>query len=98
MLHDVITLVAQSITKDAYGIEVITESERTVFAEVESISQSEFFAAADTELNPEYRFRIFFGDYKDEEILEYQEKRYAIYRTYRSGDYMELYTERKVGV
>lgn len=98
MLHDVITLVAQSITKDTYGIEVITESKRTVFAEVESISQSEFFAAADTELNPEYRFRIFFGDYKDEEILEYQEKRYAIYRTYRSGDYMELYTERKVGV
>ena len=98
MLHDVITLVAQSITKDTYGIEVITESKRTVFAEVESISQSEFFAAADTELNPEYRFRVFFGDYKGEEVLKYQEKRYAIYRTYRSGDYMELYTERKVGV
>ena len=98
MLHDVITLVAQSITKDTYGIEVITETERTVFAEVESISQSEFFAARDTELNPECRFRIFLGDYKDEEILEYQDKRYAIYRTYRSGDYMELYAERKVGV
>lgn len=98
MLHDVITLVAQSITKDTYGIEVITESERTVFAEVESISQSEFFAAADTQLNPECRFRIFFGDYKGEEVLEYQAKRYAVYRTYRSGDYMELYTERKVGV
>ena len=98
MLHDVITLVAQSITKDTYGIEVITESKRTVFAEVESISQSEFFAAADTQLNPEYRFRVFFGDYKNEEILEYLDKRYAIYRTYRSGDYMELYAERKVGV
>ena len=98
MLHDVITLVAQSITKDAYGIEVITETKRTVFAEVESISQSEFFAAADTQLNPEYRFRVFFGDYKGEEVLEYQNKRYAVYRTYRSGDYMELYAERKVGV
>jgi len=98
MLHDVITLVALTITKDTYGIETSTESQRTIFAEVESISQSEFFAARDAQLQPEYRFRVFFGDYKGEEILEYQNKRYAIYRTYRSGDYMELYAERKVGV
>ena len=98
MLHDVITLVALTITKDTYGIETSTESQRTIFAEVESISQSEFFAARDAQLQPEYRCRVFFGDYKGEEILEYQNKRYAIYRTYRSGDYMELYAERKVGV
>jgi len=98
MLHDVITLVALTITKDTYGIEVISESDRTVFAEVESISQAEFFAARDAQLQPEYRFRVFFGDYKGEEILKYDSKRYAIYRTYRSGDYMELYAERKVGV
>ena len=98
MLHDVITLVALTITKDTYGIETSTESQRTIFAEVESISQSEFFAARDAQLQPEFRFRVFFGDYKGEEILEYQNKRYAIYRTYRSGDYMELYAERKVGV
>lgn len=98
MLHDTIDLIAQTFTKDTYGIEVSAETKRTVFAIVDSISQSEFFAAADTELNPELRFTVFFGDYNGEEILEYQNKRYSIYRTYRGGDYMELYAERKVGV
>ena len=98
MLHDVITLVALTITKDSLGIEVSTEALRNVFAEVESITQTEFYAARDTQIKPEYRFRVFFGDYNGEEILEYQSVRYAIYRTYRSGDYMELYAERKVGV
>ena len=98
MLHDVITLVALTITKDSLGIEQSTEALRKVFAEVESITQSEFYAARDAQIKPEYRFRVFFGDYKGEEILEYQNVRYAIYRTFRSGDYMELYAERKVGV
>ena len=98
MLHDVITLVALTITKDSLGIEVSTEALRNVFAEVESITQTEFYAARDAQIKPEYRFRVFFGDYDGEEILEYQDVRYAIYRTFRSGDYMELYAERKVGV
>ena len=98
MLHDVITLVALTITKDSLGIEVSTEALRNVFAEVESITQTEFYAARDAQIKPEFRFRVFFGDYKGEEILEYQKVRYAIYRTFRSGDYMELYAERKVGV
>ena len=98
MLHDVITLVALNITKDSLGIEVSTEALREVFAEVSSITQTEFYAARDAQIKPEYRFRVFFGDYNGEEILEYQDKRYGIYRTFRSGDYMELYAERKIGV
>ena len=58
----------------------------------------EFFAAANTELQPELRFTVFFGDYAGESVVEFQGTRYAVYRTYRSGDYMELYVERKIGV
>lgn len=97
MLHDVISLMTPAVSTDAYGREIVVETERVVFAEVESISQSEFFAAADTELNPEFRFKVFFGDYRGEEILVYLGVRYSIYRTFRSGDYMELYAERKIG-
>ena len=96
-MTDVLVLVTQTITTDHYGNEVVTEADKTVFCEVESISQSEFYAAANTELNPEYRFSVFFGDYSGEDLIKYHDARYAVYRTYRAGDYMELYAERKVG-
>lgn len=97
-MTDVITLVTQTITTDIYGNEVATEKEKTVFCKVDSISQTEFYAAANTELNPEYKFTIFFGDYEGEEIVKFNGARYSVYRTYRTGDDLELYAERKIGV
>ena len=96
-MTDVIALITQTITTDKYGNEVATETERTVYCEVDSISQTEFYAAANTELNPEYRFTIFFGDYEGESLVKFNGARYSVYRTYRTGDDLELYTERKIG-
>ena len=96
-MTDVITLITQTITTDKYGNEVATETERTVYCEVDSISQTEFYAAANTELNPECRFTIFFGDYEGESLVKFNGARYSVYRTYRTGDDLELYTERKIG-
>lgn len=97
MMADVITLITQTIETDELGNEVATEEEKTVFCEVDTISQSEFYAAANTELNPEYRFTVFFGDYDGQKLVKYQGKRYVIYRSYRAGDDLELYVERKIG-
>lgn len=96
-MTDVITLITQAITTDKYGNEVATETEKTVYCEVDSVSQSEFFAAENTELNPEYRFTIFFGDYDGQSLVKFNGARYSVYRTYRTGDDLELYTERKIG-
>lgn len=96
-MADILLLIAQAITVDEYGREVATETERQVYCEVYSISQTEFYAASNTELNPEYRFNVFFGDYHGEDVCVYNGQRYAIYRTYRSGDNLELYAERKIG-
>lgn len=96
-MTDVLTLITQSVTTNNYGIEEVTETTNTIFCEVESIQQSEFFAAANTELNPEYKFVVFFGDYNGESVLTYNSVRYSIYRTYRTGDNLELYVERKIG-
>ena len=96
-MTDVLTLVAQTITIDQYGNEVATEVESTVFCEVDSITQTEFYQAANAELNPEYKFTIFFGDYDGQPIVIYNGVRYAIYRTYRADDNLELYVERKIG-
>ena len=96
-MTDVLTLIAQTISTDQYGNEVATEVEKQVFCEVDSITQTEFYQAANTELNPEYKFTIFFGDYSGQPIVIYNGVRYAIYRTYRADDNLELYVERKIG-
>ena len=96
-MTDVLTLIAQTVTLDQYGNETYTDVETQVFCEVDSITQTEFYQAANTELNPEYKFTIFFGDYDGQPLIDYNGVRYAIYRTYRSGDNLELYAERKIG-
>lgn len=92
-----ITLIAETVTSDAIGQQITEESTADVLAQIESITQSEYFAAKNANLNPEYRFKVFSGDYLGERLCEYDGKRYAIYRTYERGDYVELYAERKAG-
>lgn len=96
-MTDVLTLITQTISTDTYGNEVATESKKTVYCEVASITQTEFYAAANTEIQPDFKFTVFFGDYDGQVVVEYNNVRYTIYRTYRAGDYMELYAERKIG-
>lgn len=96
-MTDTLTLIVQSVTTDNYSREVVSEVEREIYCKVDSVSQTEFYSAANTELQPEYRFTVFFGDYNGEDVCEFQGTRYAIYRTYRRGDDLELYVERKVG-
>ena len=95
---DVIDLISETIEPDEFGIERPTEGKRAVFVQTESVTRSEFFDAGRAGLNPEYRFTMFAGDYEGEEIVEYNGKRYAVYRTYRGkDDTLELYVERRGG-
>ena len=96
---DIIGLIAVSHAKDENGIEHATESTpRTVMCQVDSVTRSEFFDGGRNGLNPEFVFRVFFGDYDGERLVEYNGKRYSVYRTYHGrGDLIELYTERKGG-
>ena len=93
-----ITLIAEEKTQDANGVWQISETERTVFCQVNSVTRSEFFEAGRNGLNPEYQFTLFFGDYHGERTLAYHGKRYGVYRTYHARtDVIELYAERKGG-
>ena len=95
---DVIELVAESTQRDAKGVMQKTETARRVFCSVASISRAEFFDAGRNGLNPEFRFKVFAGDYNGERTLRYKGQAYGIYRTYlASTDTMELYAERKGG-
>lgn len=96
---DIIKLIPVAHTKDTSGVERTTEgTPRTVMCQVDSVTRSEFFDGGRNGLNPEFVFRVFFGDYDGERIAEYNGKRYSIYRTYHGrGDLIELYAERKGG-
>ena len=98
MISDVITLVSVTRSQDSIGAWTEQEAENTVYAEVDSVSRSEWFEAGKAGLRAEFRFTIFLGDWHGEEIVEYNGQRYGVYRTYhRTNDRIELYCERQVG-
>lgn len=93
-----IVLVETSYTTDANGVQQKTEKLRTVYANVQSVTMSEFFEGGRNGLSPELRFTLFKYDYAGEPVVIHEGKRYAIYRTYNArNDMLELYTEQKGG-
>lgn len=94
----IIYLVAVSYTANEYGVEERATTSREVFAQVKSVSRSEFFEGGRNGLNPELVFSVFAEDYEDEPVVIYDERPYSIYRTYRRrDDFIELYCERRGG-
>lgn len=90
-----------SITHEADDIGQLhdVKTERNVFARIRSVTQSEWKAAGEMGLKPEFQATIFEYDYKGEKECELHGVLYGIYRTYlRSGEKIELYLEPKVGV
>lgn len=95
---EVVQLVGVTYTADAIGQRVPTEVLKEVFAQVTSVSASEFFSGGQNGLRPDKRFTVFTYDYNGEETLIYNSRRYHIYRTYeREDESIELYCELKVG-
>ena len=91
-------LVKESFTKDSFGIYEKTEEKRKVYVDVSSVNANEWFEGGRNGLNPEYRFIMFSHDYQGEQIIEYNDVQYTIYRTYlRKKDEIELYCEKKKG-
>lgn len=97
-MDDVLYLLKISYTFDEYRNQVETFERQVVFCKVNDITRTEFFASGREGLHPSYMFEVFYSDYDNEKILEYNGKRYGVYRTYRVGDYIEIYAEETVGV
>lgn len=97
-MSDTIKLMSDLVTEDEYGNQIQSTDSTEVFAEVMSVSASEFFNAGEAGHKPAFRFDVFFGDYNGEQRVEYKDEVYYIYRTYLRGDIFELYAERRVGL
>ena len=76
------------------------DEERTaVFAEISSVGQKEFFAAAQTGLKPELRVVVWADEYDGQPIVEVGDRRLTVYRNYlRSDGKVELYLTEKAGL
>jgi len=97
----VLTLIAESWTKDEIGQRVPVYTERTILGERGSVTRAEWSAAGEQGLKPEYQVDVFVGDYQGERIVRMEvngsQQTFAVYRTYRTGDTVELYLEWKTG-
>lgn len=102
MYNEAIKLVKEVKTVNLYGDTVVTTTERTVFAEVQSIGTVEFYQAQAIGLRPEIKFIIAdYLDYKGEQALKYTpfagvEQMYSIIRTYRNGNQLEITAKRGI--
>ena len=96
-MSDVIFLVSVTKTQDEKDVWRETTETRRVFCRADSITQREFFEAGRNGLNPEMKFTVFAGDYNGERTVEFHGNGFGVYRTFESGDIVELYCERKGG-
>lgn len=103
MFDDVITLKKETNTVNEYGDTVRIFTDRQVFAQVKSISQSEFYQAQAVGLKPEIKFLIAdFADYQGEKILSYkpfgedEAEDYTVLRTYRNKINLEIVCKRGI--
>lgn len=75
-----------------------TETRTEVFVSESSVTRSEFFEAGRSGLNASIVLTTSIYNYNDEEICEYNGRRYAIYRTFaRDDEQIELYLKKEGG-
>ena len=75
-----------------------TNTQNEVYVSVWDITQNEFNVASQSGIRARLMLKTSLYDYNNEEICEYDGNTYKIYRTYKSGDYIELYLAERVGV
>lgn len=93
-----LSLISTVETRDKINQPVCTETVRTVYYTELSVNRAEWVAASQKSLAPSTAVKVFYADYAGETIAELNGKRYEIYRTFGSGDYIELYLGTRVGV
>lgn len=89
--NEVIQLLAVTEGTDARGELTKTETPRQIYADRQSVRQSEFYAAQTAGMKPEIMFVVRACDYQNEQELLHDGRRYRIIRTYsKDGETLEL--------
>lgn len=90
-MHDeIVTLV--------WPLEDGQEEKTEVVARIESVSQTEFFAASQSGFKPQYKISFWENEYSGQPIVIVKNERFSVYRTYSRDDQkIELYLQEKIG-
>lgn len=92
-----VKLISVTVTEDAIGNQVQTETTTEVWAEEIGVRQSEFYNAAVTGLKPEKTFIIWANEYDGQTKIEADGVKYKLIRAYNNpakSEMMELVCER----
>ena len=74
----------------SYGEVISSYTYRTIFADKQSVRQSEHYEARQIGLKPELMFVIRSSEFANDERLKYKNKVYEIIRTFDKGETIEL--------
>lgn len=91
-----------TVTTEKDDLNQIVEKTRTtanVYAEIGSVSQTEFFSGGRLGFRPSLKAVIYDFEYNSEPIVKYNGKLYSVYRVFyvNGTDKVELYLEEKGG-
>lgn len=99
MMDAIAYLIGYTTALNDYKQEIHTETRKEILGKIEDVKRAEFYRAGEAGLRPEFVLTTALIDYGGELEVEYDGKRYGVYRTHEvSEDYIELYCERKGGV
>ena len=95
---DVCKFVSVEYVKDKIGVERSVETvSEPILCEISSIYAAEFYKAAQAGIRPSFKITTWSENYSDQPIAEVDGKRYAIIRTYRHDDVVEITVEERIG-
>lgn len=97
-LDDACYLLTAEVNKDEIGNMIKTEKKFMVWCSKLSITRAEFNSAGILGFKPDLMLVVDAEAYSNEAFLEYEDKKYSIYKTYQRPDgFIELYGEVKTG-
>lgn len=102
MKNSVFPIELKTIIQEKDSINQLVEKTRTtntVFAEINSVTQTEFFSAGRLGFQPSFKVTMYDFEYNNEPIVGYNGRLYSVYRTYavNGTDRLELYLEERGG-
>lgn len=96
---NVINLISKTYAADSIGQYKPELSAREVYCDVRSITRAEWYDAGRQGFKPDISFVMFAPDYQGEDEVEYNSRKYSIYRTYLAqNEALELYCQSIGGV
>lgn len=96
-MNDIVYLVTKKYEEDDIGQDISVRTEQEVFCEILSISQSEFFEAAQSGLKPQCKIKLWEAEYGGQTEVRIGDDYFTVYRNYTVNGMTELYLEKRGG-